>query len=217
MRYFYYCESHSIQLKKAGFKMASTNQRQLLARAKKKANVPSRNSGTVGELVIQSGKVKIFRANQISLDNYKKATGYLPYVIELLEECALRIHEEVIEKELGQSITSLSISSWRDYILEVDSKCYGFRVKMDNADKEFERPAYGDKVSLTAIEAGIARMMITAEVFQGFCYHRGSGPKKWFQAGPLSCGINLEQAANMARAVFQYRVAFSGNLTRFLD
>lgn len=148
--------------------------------------------------------VSIYRANQLSLDNYKLATGFLPYEIEFAEAMGLQIDDSIMNQMFGITRDSeFELGSWRDHLLVItrDGKdyAYGFRVHSDNKDKVFQRPAYNDTKVLTALEAGLTRMAIIGSHLSQYAFWHGEGPNDYLRTGAMS-GIGGQEVGEWAEA-----------------
>ena len=161
--------------------------------------------------------VRLYRANQLSLDNYSAATGGLPYEVEFMEELGLRINDQVF----GDS-KQMEVGSWRDHILVITKKdgkdyAYGFRVAYDNKSKSYNRPAYGDQVTMTALEAGLARMALCTSHVAEYAHQLGEGDRKVVRVSAMSY-VNRDEMVD-AYGVAKFAAASLGmmNVYRFLD
>ena len=167
--------------------------------------------------------IKIYRANQLSLDSYKEATGGLPYEVETAEVVGL-YYDNLAMKQMfeNERENELELSSWRDHLLVITKAngldyAYGFRVAYDNKTKNFDRPAYNDTVLLTAIEAGLCRMAIAGSHLSSYCFHRGEGERKVVQVSAMSY-VCLDEAADWHRtATIAASLLGMRNVHRFLD
>jgi hypothetical protein len=212
--------------------MASTKEMQARAKARKQAerdankqtaaqttqsnvhgkqrleHVPTPSATTnYGKLVKEAdgcdgSKVRVFRANQLGLDNYKLATGSLPYEIEHIEEAGLMLNDNAMGQMFGSEpeFDTLTTNSWRDHLLVItrDGKdyAYGFRVDSDNKPKTVACPAYRDTVTMSALEFGLARMCLVGSHLASYAYQRGEGPYDYVRLSAMS-GIRGGEASLM--------------------
>jgi hypothetical protein len=206
--------------------MASTKEMQARAKARKQAEKASASQTTpqvvhgkvrkqhlpeqsqttnYGKLVKQAvgcdgSTVRVFRANQLGLDNYKLATGKLPYEVEHAEHLGLRINDMMMGQmfETEPEIDHLLPGSWRDHILVItrDGKdyAYGFRVDYDNKSKTVSRPAYDDTITMSALEFGLARLCLVGSHIAGYAFQRGEGPYDFVRTSGMS-GVRGGEAA----------------------
>ena len=121
--------------------------------------------------------VKIYQVK--SLDKFKQITGRLPYEFEQMEYIGSQISDQMVG---GDSQNLMYIRSWKDMIVEVigrkgkNSKEYfGIRFNLD--DVLVSRPAYGDTLTLTGIEAAFARFALSANSIS------------WYAASPENKGV----------------------------
>jgi hypothetical protein len=82
----------------------------------------------------------------------------------------------------GNSQKELYIGSWTDMVVEVigrtgnGSKEY-FAIRLNESDVEVSRPAYGDTLTLTGIEAAFARFALSTNSIS------------WYAASPENKGV----------------------------
>ena len=127
--------------------------------------------------VTDTDTVKIYQVK--SLDKFKAITGRLPYEFENMEYIGPQISDQMVG---GNSQKELYIDSWKDMVVEVigrtgkGSKEY-FAIRFNMDDVEVSRPAYGDTLTLTGIEAAFARFALSTNSIS------------WYAASPENKGV----------------------------
>jgi hypothetical protein len=127
--------------------------------------------------VTNTDTVKIYQVK--SLDKFKQITGRLPYEFEQMEYIGPQISDQMVG---GNSQKELYIDSWKDMIVEVigrrgkGSKEY-FAIRFNLDDVLVSRPAYGDTLTLTGIEAAFARFALSTNSIS------------WYAATPENKGV----------------------------
>ena len=119
---------------------------------------------------IDTESVKIYRVK--SLDKFKQITGRLPFEFEQMEYIGPQISDQMVG---GNSQKELYIGSWKDMVVEVinrkfkGSKEY-FAIRFNADDVEVSRPAYGDTLTLTGLEAAFARFALSTNSISWYIY-----------------------------------------------
>lgn len=165
--------------------------------------------------VTDTDSVKIYQVK--SLDKFKEITGRLPYQFEQMEYIGPQISDQMVG---GDSKTELYIGSWKDMVVEVigrkfqGSKEY-FAIRFNMDDVEVSRPAYGDKLTLTGIEAAFARFALSTNSISWYIHsleQQGRKPN----LGMVY--ITAEDAAEYYHmAMFAAGELNMGNVYRYLD
>lgn len=127
--------------------------------------------------VTDTNTVKIYQVK--NLDKFKQITGRLPYEFENMEYMGTNLSDQMVG---GNSEKELYIGSWKDMVVEVigrkgqGSKEY-FAIRFNLDDVLVSRPAYGDTLTLTGIEAAFARFALSANSIS------------WYAAAPENKGV----------------------------
>lgn len=165
--------------------------------------------------VTDTDSVKIYQIK--SLDKFQQITGRLPYEFENMEYIGPQISDQMVG---GNSQKELYIGSWKDMVVEVigrtgkGSKEY-FAIRFNMDDVEVSRPAYGDTLTLTGIEAAFARFALSANSISW--YAATPQNKGVVRLGPLAY-IKGEDAADYYHmAMFAAGELNMGNVYRYLD
>jgi hypothetical protein len=144
-------------------------------RAKEIAELKNPLSGLIP--VTDTDTVKIYQVK--NLDKFKDITGRLPYEFENMEYIGPQISDQMVG---GDSQKELYIGTWKDMVVEVigrkgkGSKEY-FAIRFNLDDVVVSRPAYGDTLTLTGIEAAFARFALSANSIS------------WYAASPENKGV----------------------------
>ena len=127
--------------------------------------------------VTDTESVKIYRVK--NLDKFKQITGRLPFEFEQMEYMGTNLSDQMVG---GNSEKELYIGSWKDMVVEVigrkfkGSKEY-FSIRFNLDDVEVGRPAYGDTLTLTGIEAAFARFALSTNSIS------------WYATAPQNKGV----------------------------
>lgn len=158
--------------------------------------------------------VRIECLRGLGLKQFESIVGDIPAYYEILENCAIELQSRMFGEEFGWP----QLGGWKDEVLRyyVGSELkFVLPIRVPHDDIVVKRPAYGDTITLTPLEFGIASIMMAGSMMSHYTYQHGD------EHGGVQMGLfyyrNDEVADLYQNGLSLYDPLDLGNVHRVLD